>query len=102
MIHYKGVPLVTHCNYDGVEQAVVPQSSGFHELLIEELRVIPLADHLSIQKLTHVLFQRVWWPKLHGTMTLFFCLYTTSAQTKDSTTSPPAASVLQPLPVLES
>ena len=48
MTHCAGVLLVTHRNSDGVDQIVVPQSGGFHELLIEELYVTPLAGHLSV------------------------------------------------------
>ena len=48
------------CNYDGVDQIVVPKSGGFCELLIKELHVTPLAGHLGVRKLTHALFQRVW------------------------------------------
>ena len=43
-----GVPFVTHHNYDGVYQIVVPKSHGFHELLIIELHVTPLASYLGI------------------------------------------------------
>ena len=46
--HRAGIPLVTHCNSDGLEQIVVPNSSGFHELLIEELHVTPLDGHLGV------------------------------------------------------
>ena len=98
--HRAGVPLVTHYNSDGVDQIVVPKSSGFCELLIEELHVTPLAGHLGVQKLTHALFQRVWWPKLYETVTYFCCSCTTCVQTKDSTAVPPG--LLQPLPVPES
>ena len=52
-----GVTLVICCNSNGVDQIVVPKSSGFRELLIEELHVTPLAGHLSVQKLTYALFQ---------------------------------------------
>ena len=48
--HCAGVPLVTHRDSDGVDQIVVPKSSGFHELLIEELHVTPLAGHLGVLK----------------------------------------------------
>ena len=58
--HRAAVPLVIHCNSDGVDHVVVPKSGGFHELLIEELHVTPLAGHLGVQKLIHTLFQRVW------------------------------------------
>ena len=64
VIHFAGVPLVIHHNSNGVDQIVVPKSGGFHELLIEELHMTPLAGHLGVHKLTHALFQRVWWPKL--------------------------------------
>ena len=63
--------LVTHPNSDGVDQIVVPKSAGFLELLIKELDVTPLADHLGVHKLAHALFKRVWWPKLHETVTSF-------------------------------
>ena len=58
--HHAVVLLVTHHNSNGVNQIVVPKSSGFSELLIEELYVTPLTSHLGVQKLTHALFQRVW------------------------------------------
>ena len=46
--HRAGVPLVTCHNSDGVDQIVVPKSGGFHELLIKELYVTPLAGHLGV------------------------------------------------------
>ena len=64
--HYAGIPLAIHHNSDEVDQIVVPKSDGFHELLIKELHVKPLASYLGVCKLTHALFQRVWWPKLHN------------------------------------
>ena len=76
-------------NSDRVDQIVVPKSGGFHELLIKELHVTPLAGHLGVQKLTHALFQRVWWPKLRETVTSFVYSCTTYMQTKDSTAVPP-------------
>ena len=53
MTYRAGVPLVTCHNSDGVDQIMVPKSSGFHELLIEELHVKPLASYLGVRKLTH-------------------------------------------------
>ena len=46
--HRARVPLVIRCNSDRVDQIVVPKSGGFHELLIEELHVTPLAGHLGV------------------------------------------------------
>ena len=94
-----GVSLVSHHN-SRVDQIVLPKSSGFYELLIEKLHVSPLAGHLGVLKLTNALFQRVWWPKLHETVTSFVCLCMTCAETKGSTAVPPG--LLQPLPVPES
>ena len=98
--HCSGVLLVTHCISDRVDQIVVPKSGVYHELLIKELNVTPLAGHLDVQKLIHALFQRVWWPKLRETVTYFVYSCTTYAQTKDSTSVPPG--LLQPLLVPES
>ena len=84
-----GVPFVTHHSFDRVDQIVVPKNGGFRELLIKKLHVTPLAGYLGVQKLTHALFQRVWWPKLHEIVTSFVCSSTTCAQTKDSTAVPP-------------
>ena len=53
------VPLITWWNSDRVDQIVVLKSGGFYEILIKELYVAPLADHLGAQNLTHALFQRV-------------------------------------------
>ena len=100
MTHLAGVPLVTCCNSDGVDQIVVPKSGGFCELLIKKLHVTPLAGYLGVWKLTHALSQRVWWPKLRETVTSFVHSYMTCAQTKDSTEVPPA--LLQALLVLQS
>ena len=69
--HRAGVSFVTHNNSDGEDQIGVPKSDGFHELLIKEFHVTPLAGHLGVQKLTHALFQRVWWPKLHERVNSF-------------------------------
>ena len=98
--HHAGVPIVMCRNSDKVDQNVVPKSSGLHELLIKEIHVISLGGHLGVQKLTHALFQRVWWPKLHETVSSFVHSCTICAQTKDSTAVPPG--LLQPLPVQES
>ena len=100
MTHCAGIPLVTRCNSDGVDQTVVPKSGGFHELLIKEHYVTPLAGHLGIWKLTHALFQRLWWPKLHEIVTSFVHSCMTYAQKKNSTTVTPG--LLQPLTVPES
>ena len=100
VIHRTGVPLVTHRNSDGLGQIVVPKSSEFYELLIEEIHMTPLAGYLGIWKLIHVLFQRVWWPKLGETVTSFIHSCMTCVQTKDSTTVPPG--LLQPLLVPQS
>ena len=59
-----------------------------------------LGGHFGVQKLTHALFQRVWWPKLHETVIYLIHLYTTYGETKNSTTVPPG--LLQPLLILES
>ena len=98
--HRVVVPLVTYHNSDGVDQIVVYKSNGFREILIKVLHVAPLAGQLSVRKLTHALFQRIWWPKLHETVTSFIYSCTTCAQTKDSTAVPPG--LLQPLLVPES
>ena len=71
-----GVPFVTCCNTDGVDQIVVSKSIVFYKLLIQELYVTPLDGHL-VRKLTQALFQRVWLPKLHEILTSFACLYMT-------------------------
>ena len=80
MKHLSGVPLVIYQNSDIVDQIVVPQSSGFHELFIEKLYVTPLATQFSVQKLNHALFQRVWWHKPCEIVTSFvysctICIY---------------------------
>ena len=100
MTHRAGVPIVTRHNSNGVDQIVVSKSGGLHELLIEELHVTPLAGHLGVLKLTHALFQRVWWPKLRESVTSFVHSCTIYTQTKDSIAIPPG--LLQPLPVPES
>ena len=100
VIHRAGVPLVTRHNSGGVDYIVLPQSGGFRKLLIEELHLTPFSGHLGVIKLTHVLLQRVWWPKLRETVTSFVYSYTTCVQTKDSTGVP--LGLLQPLPVPES
>ena len=46
--HHTGVPLDTHHNSNEVDQIVVPKNSGFHEILIEELHVTPLAGQLGV------------------------------------------------------
>ena len=97
--HHVGEPLVTCRNYDGVDQTVVPKSSGFCELLIEGLHVTSLSSHPGVWKLIHAFFQRVWWPKMSETVTFFVHLYTTCAQIKDSTAVP--RGLLQPLSVPE-
>ena len=98
--HRTVVPLNTCHSFDGVYQIVVPKSGGFYELLIKEFHVTPLASHLGVWKLTHALFQRVWWPKLHETVTSFVCSCITCTQTKDNTAVP--SGLLQSLSVPES
>ena len=77
-----------------------PKRGGFCKLLIEELRVTPLSGHLGIQKLTHALFQKGWWPKPRDIVTSFVYSYITFLQIKDSTAVPPG--LLKSLPVPES
>ena len=89
MTYYSGVPLVTCRNSDVVDQIVVPKSGGFCKFLIKELHVTPLSRHLGVQKLTHALFQSVWWPKMYETVSSFVHLYMVCMQTKDSTAVPP-------------
>ena len=48
VIHLSGVLVVTCCNSDGVAQIVVPKSGGFHQILIEELHVLPLAGLFGV------------------------------------------------------
>ena len=59
MRRYIRVALVTHRNSNGEDQSLVPKSSGFHELLIEELHMKPLAGYFAVLKLTHAPFKRV-------------------------------------------
>ena len=100
MIHRAEVPLIKCHNSNGVDQIVVPKSSGFRKFLIKKLYVTPLAGHLGVWKLTHACFQRVWWPKLHERVTSFVSLCTPYLKTKDITAVP--LGLLQPLSVPES
>ena len=100
--HCAGVPLVTrHAILMEWTKLWSPKSVHFHELLIKELYVIPLAGHLGVQKLSSYIISKGFGDaKLHERVTSFVCSCTTFVQTKDSTAVPPG--LLQPLPVPES
>ena len=40
---------------------MIPWSGGLRQLLLQELHNISYAAHLSIQKTTTALLERVWW-----------------------------------------
>ena len=54
IVHHCGVPLVVQC-HDSCEQIVLPSSSGFQTLALEECHGSSLAGHFGTQKTLELL-----------------------------------------------
>ena len=66
--------------------------------MIEECQISALLDYLSARKMVNLLFQRVWWPKLHASVSDFYKECEVCAKTKDLAKMPPGALQLSPVP----